>query len=74
MTVYITFTTIGTDAGPFNLYSDVDGYSSAFEVGVTRTQLLTGFSSSSVLPGTTIIRAKSFGVCTNFVDLTIIPA
>lgn len=74
MTVFITFTTIGADAGPFNLYSDVDGYSSAFEVGVTSVQLLTGFPSASVPSGTTIIRAKSFGVCTNFVDLPLIPA
>lgn len=74
MTVIITFTSIGTDAGPFNLYSNVDGYSSAFELGITRTQLLTGFPSYSVPLGTTIIRAKSFGVCTNFVDLSVVLA
>jgi hypothetical protein len=71
MTVYIIFTSFGSDAGPFNLYSDVDGFSSAFASGVTKLQLITGFSYNSVPDGTTIIRAQSFGVCTNFVDLPI---
>lgn len=74
MTVIITFTTVGMDAGPFNLYSNLDGYSSAFALGVTRAQLLAGYPSSVVPDGTTIIRAKSFGICTNFVDLPIVPA
>ena len=74
MTVFILFTTVGTDAGPFNLYSDVDGYSSAFEVGVTPAQLLSGFPSNVVPLGTTIIRAKSFGLCTNFLDMPLLPA
>jgi hypothetical protein len=74
MTVIITFTTVGTDAGPFNLYSNVDGYASAFAVGITAAQLLAGYPSDVVPDGTTIIRAKSFGICTNFVDLPVVPA
>lgn len=74
MTAIITLTTIGTDAGPFNLYSNLDGYTSAFAVGITDTQLLTGYASDVVPDGTTIIRAKSFGICTNFIDLLILPA
>lgn len=74
MTVIITFSTVGTDAGPFNLYSNLDGYSSAFALGVTKAQLLAGYPSFAVPNGTTVIRAKSFGACTNFVDLPIIPA
>lgn len=74
MTVFITFSSIGLDAGLFNLYSNVDGFSSAFSVGISRTQLLAGFASFSVPNGTTIIRAKSFGVCTNYVDLNLLPA
>lgn len=73
MTVFITFTSIGADAGPFNLYSNVDGYTSPFATGVTKAQLLAGYPSSAVPNGTTIIRAMSSGVCTNFVDLTIVP-
>lgn len=71
MTVYITFTSFGSDAGPFNLYSNVDGYTSAFAAGVSKAQLLAGFPSNSVPDGTTIVRAKSFGVCNNFVDIPI---
>lgn len=74
MTVIITFTTVGSDAGPFNLYSNVDGYSSAFALGITASQLLAGYPSNVVPDGTTIIRAKSFGICTNFVDLPVVPA
>ncbi len=73
MTVYITFATIGTDAGPFNLYSDVDGFASAFELGVTRAQLLAGFPSSNCPDGTTTIRVKSFGGCINYYDITGLP-
>ena len=71
MTVYIIFTTVGTDAGPFNLYSNVDGFSGAFVANLTRTQLLAGFPSSVVPDGTTTIRVRSFGVCTNFVDIPV---
>jgi hypothetical protein len=74
MTVYITFTSFGTDVGPFNLFSNVDGYANAFAAGVSKAQLLAGFPSNSVPNGTTIVRAKSFGVCNNFVDLVLIPA
>ncbi len=73
MTVYITFAFLGTDTGPFNLYSNVDGYASAFAFGLTQAQLLSGFASASVPNGTTIIRAQSFGVCTTFADLPVTP-
>ena len=74
MTVYITFTSFGSDSGPFNLYSNVDGFSSAFAAGVSKAQLLAGFPTNSVPNGTTVIRAKSFGICTNFVDLSVVAA
>lgn len=73
MNAVITFTTIGTDAGPFNLYSNVDGYVSAFAVGVTRTQLLAGFATTNLPIGSTIVRARSTGVCTNFFDIVVPP-
>lgn len=74
MTVYITFSSVGTDAGPFNLYSNVDGYASPFAVNVPKASLLAGYPSASVPDGTTIIRARSTGVCTNFTDLPVLPA
>jgi hypothetical protein len=71
MTVYVTLTTAGADTGPFNLYSDVDGYISAFEVGVSKAALLAGYTSYVAPNGTTIVRVMSSGACTNYIDLTL---
>lgn len=74
MTVYVTLTTAGADTGPFNLYSDVDGYISAFETGVSKASLLAGYTSTVAPPGTTIVRVMSASaLCTNFIDLTLAP-
>ena len=70
-TVLITLTLAGTDVGPFDLYSDVDGYVSAFETGVSRAALIAGYVSSSVPDGATTIKAQSYGTCTNYLYLTI---
>ena len=72
MTVLITLTIAGTDSGPFDLYSDVDGFVSAFETEVSKVALLAGYSSSLVPNGTSVIRIKSNGVCTNFIDVTLV--
>ncbi len=72
MIVTITLTTAGTDTGPFNLYSDVDGFVSAFETGVSKAALLAGYTSTLVPNGTTIIRVMSANpLCTNFIDIVI---
>ena len=74
MIVVITLTTAGSDTGPFNLYSDVDGYTSAFETGVSKAALLAGYTSVLVPNGTTIIRVMSDNppLCTNYIDITIV--
>jgi hypothetical protein len=70
MFVYITLTSAGADSGPFNLYSNVDGYVSAFATGVSKAALLAGYS--VIAPaGTTIVRIMSTGVCTNFINVTV---
>jgi hypothetical protein len=71
MTAFITLTTAGTDSGPFNLYSNTDGYVTAFESGVSKASLLAGYSSSVVPDYTTIVRVLSTGTCTNYVDITL---
>jgi len=72
VTVTITLTTAGTDTGPFNLYSDVDGFVSAFETGVSKAALLAGYTSVLVPNGTTTIRVMSDNpLCTNFIDIVI---
>ena len=72
MTVLITLTTAGTDSGPFDLYSDLDGYLSAFESGVSKASLVAGYASSLVPDYTNTIRVKSNGeFCTNYVDMLV---
>jgi hypothetical protein len=72
MTVLITLTTAGTDSGPFDLYSNLDGYISAFESGVSKASLLAGYPSSLVPDYTTIIRVRSNNsLCTNYVEIPV---
>ena len=71
MTVLITLTTAGTDSGPFDLYSDLDGYTSAFESGVSKASLLSGYASALVPDYTNIIRVKSNGDCVNYIDILL---
>ena len=71
MTLLITLSTAGGNTGPFNLYSNVDGFTSAFEVGVAKIDLLMGYISYTVPDGTTVIRVMSDSVCKNYIDLTV---
>ena len=72
MTVLITLTTAGADTGPFNLYSDVNGYAYAFVLDVTKEQLTEGYPSDIVPDGTTIIKVQSVnGSCNNFILLNV---
>lgn len=71
MTVLITLTTAGADTGPFNLFSNVDGFMSSFETNVSKGDLLAGYSSYLVPDGTTTIKVASNGICTNNIDISI---
>lgn len=71
MNVLITLTTAGVDTGPFNLYSNTDSYTTAFQTGVAKSALIAGYTSTVVPAGTTTVRVKSTGTCTNYVDLVI---
>lgn len=65
ISVTITFpsTGFGSDTGPFNLYSDTDGYTNAFETGITSNTLIYGFSTNNVPNGTTTVRVVSESQC-----------
>ena len=69
MTVLVTLTLAGTDVGPFNMYSNADGFVNAIATGVTRAALLAGYSLTGVPDSATIVRAQSTGTCTNFLDM-----
>ena len=71
MTITITLSAAGIDTGPFSLFSDVDGYTSSFVTGVSRTALLAGYTTTLAPVGTTIVRVKSTGLCTNYIDITL---
>ena len=71
MNVLITLTTAGADTGPFNLYSNTDSYVTAFATGIAKSVLVAGYTSTVVPTGTTTIRVKSTGTCTNYVDLVV---
>lgn len=71
MTATITLTTAGTDTGPFLLFSDVDGFTSAFESGVLKSVLLAGYTTTLVPDGTQVIRVMSDGDCKNYIDITL---
>lgn len=70
MNIYVTITSAGADVGPFNLYSDVDGFISAFDTNVDKSTLLAGYSTTAP-NGTTTVRIISVGVCTNYIDVIV---
>jgi len=75
MNVVIQLTVANLDTGPFNLYSNVDTFTTPFATGISRSILLAGYTCTVVPNGTSVIRVKSTGVCQNYIDITInIPA
>jgi hypothetical protein len=72
MTVLVTLTLAGTDTGPFNLYSNSDGFVNAIATGVTKAALEAGYSLTGVPDDATIVRANSTGTCTNYLDMYLI--
>ena len=71
MTVLVTLTLAGADTGPFNLYSDADGFTTALASGISKAALQAGYSLTGVPDAATIIRTQSQGTCTNFIDMFI---
>jgi len=72
-TVLITLTTAGSDTGPFDLYTNVDGYTVPFENNVPKLALESGYLASTVPDAATTIRVKSDNpTCSNYTDLSII--
>jgi hypothetical protein len=68
--IIIGIQNIGTDAGPFDLYSNVDSFTNAFETGISRFDIEQGYN-TYVPESSTIIRCQSTGVCDNFLDIPI---
>jgi hypothetical protein len=62
MTVLITLTVYGSDVGPFDLYSDLDGYTVAFDTNVSKNDLVAGYS-ATVPDFTNSVKIQSTGTC-----------
>jgi hypothetical protein len=68
--VYITLTSAGVDTGPFNLYSNADGFVTPFESNVSKASLVGGYLSLYVPNAATIIQIRSMGACQNYINLS----
>ncbi len=75
LTVITLLTTAGVSTGPFDLYSDVDSFTTPFETNISRSAMLAGYVSNFVPNGTTVIRIQSVGFCTSYFDapLSLVP-
>lgn len=71
MTVLVTLTLAGADTGPFDIYSDADGYTTPLASGISKSALEAGYSLTGVPDLATIIRVTSLETCTNSVDMLI---
>ncbi len=72
MTVLITLITAGSDTGPFDLYSDFDGYTVPFETGVSKASLQAGYSTVLVPDTATTVKVQSTGTCDTFVEASLV--
>jgi len=73
ITVFIQGTSIGTDAGPFNIYhTSVDVANQLGSNNYTRTQIVTGLTFNNVPDGTNDFYIVSSGICGNQGTTTLI--
>jgi hypothetical protein len=72
MTGIITLTAAGLDTGPFDIYSDVDGYVTPFENLIDKAVLLAGYPVDTIPLGTQSVRIQSINSnCTNYVEIEL---
>jgi hypothetical protein len=70
MVVLLTISA-GLDTGPFDIYSNVDDFTTPVETGVSKALLVAGYNCSSIPDGATTVMVKSVGDCTNYAVSTI---
>ena len=71
MTILLTLEIEGGNLGPFNLYSNTDGYANPFATNITKAALEAGYTSTSVPPNTTTVQVKSVGNCSNTINVVL---
>ena len=71
MTGIIYLTAAGLDTGPFDIYSDVDGYVAPFGIGILKSTLISGWATDAIPQGTLGVRIQSINAnCTNYAEIT----
>lgn len=71
-TFIITLTLAGSDTGPFNLYSNLDGFIVPFESSIAKGDLEAGYTSTLVPDAASVIRIQSNNpLCDNYIDLSV---
>lgn len=69
--LFVKLTTAGVDTGPFNLYSNSDGFLSAFESNISKASILSGIVVDAPV-GTIMIRITSVNQrCSNYINLPV---
>lgn len=68
MDIFIKLLTVGANAGPFMIYSNLSNY--AYGVQVTKADLLNGIT-ITMPNGTTSVRIRSNGKCTNDIIVNV---
>ena len=72
MIIFLQLTIAGSDSGPFNLYSDSNGFAEPpFETGVNKSLLEAGYTLDAP-DGTETIKVVSTGNCINFIDIPLL--
>jgi hypothetical protein len=72
MTILLTLTSIGANAGPFMIYTNSDGFTNpVFGVPVTAEELALGFTSSAYPEDTTTLQIVSVGACENSIFIEV---
>jgi hypothetical protein len=71
MTVLLTLNTAGSDTSIFDLYSDIDSFTTPFETDVSKASLLSGYSTSLCPDYATVVRLQAKGSCVNYVDVEL---
>lgn len=71
MIIHLTISSAGNESGPYDLYSNIDGFTTPFETGITKASLMYGYTSVLVPDYTSIVRVKSVGICDNYLDVVL---
>jgi hypothetical protein len=70
MTILITLTLAGSSVGPFDIYTQLDGFTTPVITGVSRAALVAGYS-ANMPNGTTTVLVQSTGECSTQLYLAV---